>query len=133
MEPTIQRVPVRVRARRTTPSGMSRVVRPRPPKPTLGKPVDARTFLSRLKRRTAAGVVVAFSAFYGLTALNAVGVTAHATTPGSPITAVATPALVLPPGDFFGQPGDGQALTQPVGQPQLIIGGGQPMLSSGGS
>src|ERR1019366_8443408 len=108
MEPTIQRVPVRVRARRTTPSGMSRVVRPRPPKPTLEKPVDARTFLSRLKRRTAAGVVVAFSAFYGLTALP-------------------------PPGAFFGRPGEGRALTHPVGQPQLIIGGGQPMLSSGGS
>jgi hypothetical protein len=129
MEPTIQRV----RVRRATPSGRSRVVRPRPPEPTIGKPVDARTFLSQLRRKVAAGVVVAFGAFYGLTALNAVGVTAHATAPGGPVTSVATPALVLPPGDFFGQPGDGQALTQPVGQPQLIIGGGQPMLQSGGS
>jgi hypothetical protein len=122
-----------VRARRTTPSARSQRPRPRPPEPTVRPPIDPRTFLSRLRRRIAATAVVAFGAFYGLAAINAVGVTAHGTTPGSPVIAVATPSLVLPPGDFFGQPGDGQALTQPVAQPQLIIGGGQPMLASGGS
>jgi len=122
-----------VRARRTTSSARSQRPRPRPPEPTVRPPIDPRTFLSRLRRRIAATAVVAFGAFYGLAAINAVGVTAHGTTPGSPVFAVVTPSLVLPPGDFFGQPGDGQALTQPVAQPQLIIGGGQPMLASGGS
>ena len=94
---------------------------------------DPRTFLSGARRRIAAASIVAFGGFLGLAAFNVVGVTAHAPSSGDPSSgAGTTPALVLPQGDFFGQPGSG-GVTRPVAQPPLILGGGQPMLSSGGS
>jgi hypothetical protein len=92
----------------------------------------------------AAAAVVAFGAFLGLTAVNVVGVTAHATTLGgqSAANATASAALMLAPGDFFGLPGSAvsgntsgaaQAAFPPGAQPPLLVGGGSPMLSSGGS
>jgi hypothetical protein len=71
---------------------------------------------------------------FGLATINVVGVTAHATELGDPGggSAVATPTLALPPGDFFGVP-ETNAGPGPAAQPPIILGGGQPMLSSGGS
>ena len=96
---------------------------------------DPRTFLASARRRIAAASIVAFGAFLALAAFNVVGVTAHAPSTGDPSSgAGTTPALVLPQGDFFGQPGTGTgSVAGPVAQPPLILGGGQPMLSSGGS
>jgi hypothetical protein len=87
--------------------------------------------------------VVAFGAFFGLAAVNIVGVTAHGASAGGRTAASPTPsaAPTLAPGDFFGLPGGavsghasgaGQAVLPPVAQPRLV-GGGTPMLSSGGS
>ena len=95
---------------------------------------DPRTFLATARRRIAAATIVAFGAFLGLAAFNVVGVTAHAPSTGSPANATGpTPAQILPQGDFFGQPGTGGGVVGPVAQPPVILGGGQPMLSSGGS
>ncbi len=88
--------------------------------------------------------MLAFGAFFGLAAVNIVGVTAHDTGAGKQIAArpTATAAPTLAPGDFFGRPGDvvsanapgaGQAGFPPVAQPPLLVGGGAPMLSSSGS
>ena len=94
---------------------------------------DPRTFLATARRRIAAASIVAFGAFLGLAVFNVVGVTAHAPSANDPSNANGTtPGLVLPQGDFFGQPGTG-GVVGPVAQPPLILGGGQPMLSSGGS
>lgn len=83
----------------------------------------------------AATAVVAFGAFLGLTAVNVVGVTAHGTTLGgqSAANATASAALTLAPGDFFGLPGSAVSGNTSVAQPPLLVGGGSPMLSSGGS
>jgi hypothetical protein len=85
------------------------------------------------RRRIAAASIVAFSAFLGLAAFNVVGVTAHAPSSADPSNGGGTPApLLLPPGDFFGLPGSG-GVVGPIAQPQVIMGGGQPMLTSSGS
>jgi hypothetical protein len=94
---------------------------------------DPPTFLASARRRIAAASIVAFGTFLGLATFNVVGVTAHAPPTGDPANANGTnPALVLPQGDFFGVPGLGGG-AGPVAQPPIIPGGGQPMLSSGGS
>ncbi|MFI5255246.1 MAG: hypothetical protein ACHQ15_07305 [Candidatus Limnocylindrales bacterium] len=105
------------------------------------RPADPRPFLARLRRRAAAAALVGFGAFFGLAAVNVVGVTAHTTPQARPVAGrpSVTAAPTLAPGDFFGAPGgsgagsgSGQAFA-PVLQPPLIAGGGGPMLSSGGS
>jgi hypothetical protein len=117
---------------------------PLAPQPQAIPPADPRSFLTQLRRRTAAAAVVAFGAFFGLAAANVVGVTAHGTTAGRQTVASpsASAAPTLAPGDFFGRPGGaisgkasgaGQAALPPVAQPPLLVGGGAPMLSSGGS
>jgi len=125
----------RTRVRRMQPGRTDRPVRrldSRPPQP-IARPVsDPRTFLVSARRRIGAASIVAFSAFLGLAAFNVVGVTAHASSSSDGASASPAPALVLPPGDFFGQPGTG-GVFGPVAQPPVILGGGQPMLSSSGS
>jgi len=83
-----------------------------------------------MKRRIAAGSILTFGAFFGLATMNVVGVTSigpnQAGTPG------ATSAPALPPGDFFGQPG-APIVGAPAIPPQVILGGGPPMLTSSGS
>jgi hypothetical protein len=93
---------------------------------------DPRTFLASARRRIAAASAVVFGVFLGLAAFNAVGVTAHAAASSDSTNGSPAPALVLPQGDFFGQPGLAGG-AGPVAQPPIILGGGQPMLSSGGS
>ncbi len=112
-------------ARRPLPSRIESVARP---------VADPRVFLAGARRRIAALSVVFFGAFFGLSAVDVVGVTAHAGALGSTAagTGAGTPALVLPPGDFFGLPGSQAGVGQAYQQP-IILGGGQPMLSSGGS
>jgi hypothetical protein len=122
---------------------------PPAPRPTGPRP-DPRALLAILRRRVTAGAVVAFGAFFGLAAVNVVGVTANGATAGSSglIAAnspAATPAPTavptLAPGDFFGRPGaavtgagdGGQIALPPVAQPPLAVGGGAPMVSTGGS
>jgi hypothetical protein len=103
----------------------------RRPQPIVRPAVDPRTFVARMKRRIAAGSVVTFGAFFGLATLNVVGVTALATGQGG-TTPASSAAPVLAPGDFFGLP-QGPIVAGPVSQPQVILGGGPPMLTSGGS
>ena len=115
---------------------MSSNNRPRPvvgrhPLPIVRPAVDPRTFVARMKRRIAAGSVVTFGAFFGLATLNVVGVSALATRPGA-TTPVSSAAPVLAPGDFFGLP-QGPSVAGPLPEPQVILGGGPPMLTSGGS
>lgn len=87
--------------------------------------------MARLKRRIAATAVVTFGAFFGLATLNVVGVTASTSRPAV-TTPVDTATPVLAPGDFFGLPqAPGVAGGPP--QPQILLGGGPPMLTSGGS
>jgi hypothetical protein len=105
----------------------------RRPLPVVRTAVDPRTFVARMKRRIAAGSVVTFGAFFGLATLNVVGVTALATSPAG-TTPASRAAPVLAPGDFFGLPqGQGPIVAGPLPQPQVILGGGPPMLTSGGS
>lgn len=103
----------------------------RRPQPGVRPAVDPRTFVARMKRRIAAGSVVTFGAFFGLATLNVVGVTALAAGPGG-TTPASSAAPVLAPGDFFGVP-QGPIVAGPLPQPQVIFGGGPPMLTSGGS
>lgn len=100
------------------------------PRPATRPPLDPRSFLARLKRRIAAGSIVTFGAFFGLATMNVVGVTSLGS--GQAGTPNATSAPVLPPGDFFGLPG-AQIVGAPAIQPQVILGGGPPMLTSSGS
>ena len=72
-----------------------------------------------------------FGAFFGLAGLNVVGVTSLATSPAN-TTPTNTAPPVLAPGDFFGVPQVPFA-AGPVSQPQVLFGGGPPMLTSGGS
>jgi hypothetical protein len=99
---------------------------------------DHHGFLRGLRRGALGAAVVGFGGFFGLTAINVVGVTAHAAVTGPGATSgAATDSAALPPGDFFGTPGvavrgasGGQALTA---APPLVSGGGRATLSSGGS
>lgn len=75
--------------------------------------------------------MIGFGAFFGLATLNVVGVTSLGTTPAG-TTAGVTAVPALPPGDFFGQPG-APIVAGPAAQPQVILGGDLPMLTSGGS
>ena len=129
MAPTNQHA----RVRRTASTRRQReLAKRRPaPAPVARPPLDPRSFLARLKRRIAAGSVVTFGAFFGLATMNVVGVTSLGSSQGGTQPA-ATTAPVLPPGDFFGQPG-APIVAAPVNQPQVILGGGPPMLTSGGS
>jgi hypothetical protein len=126
MDPRLQRA----RARR-----VSSQTRPLPS--VEGRPkrvapsVDPRTFVSRMKRRIAAVSVVGFGAFFGLATLNVVGVTSLGGNSAG-VTAPSTAAPSLPPGDFFGRQGV-PVVAGPASQPQVILGGGPPMLTSGGS
>jgi hypothetical protein len=106
----------------------------RPPQPPAKPPFDPRAFLSRLRYRIAAATIVTFSAFLALAAVNVVGVTAQGATVGGQAAASpgTTVAPTLPSGDFFGLPGSRRGAAAPVAQP-LLVGGGPPMLSSGGS
>ena len=122
------------RARRTAATRRQRELaqrRPmREPTPATRPPLDPRSFLARMKRRIAAGSILTFGAFFGLATMNVVGVTSLGS--GQAGTPSATTAPVLPPGDFFGQPGT-PIVGAPAIQPQVILGGGPPMLTSSGS
>jgi len=127
MDPRLQRA----RTRRMSPRTRPLPVVERRPQRVAPPSVDPRTFVSRMKRRIAAVSVVGFGAFFGLATLNVVGVTSLGSTSAG-VSAASTPAPSLPPGDFFGRPG-APVVAGPASQPQVILGGGPPMLTSGGS
>jgi len=120
---------------RPTQVGGHRARGPRAPQPPAKAPFDPRAFLSRLRYRIAAATIVTFSAFLALAAVNVVGATARGATVGVQAAASPGPATVsaLQPGDFFGLPPSRLGAMPPVAQPPLLVGGGRPMLSSGGS
>ena len=127
MDPRLQRARARRVTSRTRPParverGPERIVRPT---------IEPRTFVSSMKRRIAAASVVAFGAFFGLATLHVVGVTSLGSNSAG-TTAPITPAPSLPPGDFFCRAG-APIVAGPAAQPQVILGGGPPMLTSGGS
>jgi len=110
-----------------------------------GRP-DHRALLGRLRRTASVGAIVSFGAFFGLATVNVVGVTAHAiggtgagtATGGVPAATVAPAVPTLAPGDFFGRAGvpvtgGGNGQAQPPVQPPLLVGGGTPVLTTGGS
>ena len=127
MEPQLRRARVRRVSSRTRPLPVVE----RRPKRVAPPTVDPHTFVSRMKRGIAAVSVVGFGAFFGLATLHVVGVTSLGSSSAG-VSAPSTPAPLLPPGDFFGRPGV-PIVAGPASQPQVILGGGPPMLTSGGS
>lgn len=121
----------RARTRHMSPPTRRLPVVERRPQRAAPPSVDPRKFASRMKRRIAAASVVGFGAFFGLATLNVVGVTSLGSTSAG-VSSPNTPAQSLPPGDFFGRPGV-PLVAGPAAQPQVILGGGPPMLTSGGS
>lgn len=96
--------------------------------------LDPRVFLAGARRRIAAVSLLLFGALFGLATADVVGVTAQSASASNPppAQAPATAPAALAPGDFFGQPGTGSG-PGVAAPPPIFVGGGQPMLTSGGS